>query len=110
MPERYLYAQDSFTVVSGSNYYTWSTILSQEIGKANNTLLKILLLQYINMTTTEFNRLLYKIIWNNRYPVSLSSCFLIFRRQTKSHFFKLLTAYLINLRQLSCALEATNSS
>lgn len=55
MPERYLYTQDSFTVVSGSNYYTWSTILSQEIGKVNNTLLKILILQYINMTTTEFN-------------------------------------------------------
>jgi len=46
MPERYLYTQDSFTVVSGSNYYTWSTILSQEIGKANNTLLKILIAIY----------------------------------------------------------------
>lgn len=55
MPERYLYTQDSFTVVSVSNYYRWSTILSQEIGKANNTLLKILILQYINMTTTKFN-------------------------------------------------------
>lgn len=41
MPERYLYTQDSLTAVSGSNYYTWSAILSQEIGKAKNTLLKI---------------------------------------------------------------------
>ena len=43
MPERYLYMQDSFTVVSSSNYYTWSAI---EIGKANNSLLKLLIAIY----------------------------------------------------------------
>lgn len=98
MPERYLYTQDIFTIVSGSNYYTWSATLSQEIGKANNTLLKILIAiyQYDNDRVQ-----LITVIMFPHFPAPI---------EVKSHFFKLLTAYLINLRQLSCAWKVTNSS